>query len=213
MRKILSLVAILLIVIVASTGCYRNVTIISKRIDDATIDIRQYMKNGTDHGDVNGWVSWWSVHHKYAIDSVRIATSEGQYLPSISDFWLFPDETEYLVNTYNVINCDCEDGAIKGAADLIANGQPAYFCIGWLSIDGIWYGHAWIECDGKLIETTTTPAVIVEGRPSFYKLSIRCNLDTVYVSKDVGIPESLPGLPPNRLPDLFSSLTGGSIEY
>jgi hypothetical protein len=210
-RLVFPFIALAMTLILLLSGCSSNATIVSKRIDGNSLDVREYLKNGTNRGDISSWNAWWSTHHVYALDSVRIMTSQGQYLEPISDFWLFPDETEYLVNTYGYVASDCEDGAIKGAADLIAAGQPAYLCIGWVFIDGIWYGHAWIECGDDLIETTTTPSVVVEGRPTYYRLSLKCNLKSIQVSRDVGVPESIPGVPPDNSKELFSNLTGGSV--
>lgn len=181
-------------------------TTVAKRIDNVDTDVRCYIRNGVSHGGISGWTAWWSAHHSYTVDNVRICTADGQYLSPISDFWLFPDEVEELARTYTVVQCDCEDGAIDGTADLIADGLPAWCCVGYLRVNGVWYGHVWIECNGQLIETTTSPAVVVSGRPDFYRLAFKFNNDFVIRGSDVAAPENIAPLPDKLVKTLLAML-------
>ena len=208
MRKAVLLVSISVVLVASLLFIWGVPTLtVDKRLD-SSLPVTKFIQGGVDHGDVQEWAQWWSLHHSYVMDNVRLETAEGQYLPLMSDFWLFPSEVETLVKTYGTVFCDCEDGSIKGTADLIANGQDAWLCVGWLEMDGVWYGHAWIEVGDDLIETTTSPAVVVEGRPDIYRLCWRNNATRVIRYPNVAAPANVPTLPVELVTKLRQQLQG-----
>lgn len=70
------------------------------------------------------------------------------YRRDIGEFWQTPSET--LARQQG----DCEDTSILLTSLLKARGLPAYVVLG--SYQG--YGHAWVECNGQVMETTFTSA-------------------------------------------------------
>ena len=97
------------------------------------------------------------------------------------DFWKLPNET--LRDNVG----DCEDSSFLTASLMRAAGastSEVYAVIGTVEISGMHYGHAWVEYDGKILETTydIPPEVYPETKDlygSVYFPEIRFNDEKV----------------------------------
>jgi hypothetical protein len=210
-----AIIATILAIALLFTGCGRVVTVSHKRFGAHPVDVRNFVTpESVDHYSTET-AAWRALEDGYVYESDDWSLYDcdnTERIPSGNDFWLYPVETQYLIDKYPMAHAmDCEDGAAWLASSLKKLGLDAWFCVGTVIVDGNIYGHAWTMVleDGKWKTYETTVNEIVDGLPDIYSINWRTNGQTTWVNYlSTGIELTITQLPVSELSSLKKSLGG-----
>lgn len=204
MRK--TLVAIILIVALFSTGCEKIVTVSHKRFGTLPVDVKTFVTPDSVSSYKTEAAAWRALEDGYIYEADAWSLCDcgsTEKIPGGNDFWLYPVETQYLIDVYpESHSMDCEDGAAWLASAFKKLGLDAWFVVGTVLVGGVTYGHAWTMVkEGSDWETyETTVDEVIEGQPAIYTINWRTNGETTWVNyASTGIELTISQIPISKL--------------
>lgn len=205
------LLVMLVVVLLFSTGC--NTAVAGKRFGGGLVDVRAFVDPARVKVYDSLEAAWNALEtgYIYRPDDWYISDKTGQAISGGTDTWLFPAETQVLVN-HPLRAMDCEDGAAWLASAFKKQGYDAWLCVGTLIVGGQVYGHAWcmVKVGGEWTTYETTVGEVIPGLPGIYSLSWRTNGERTWTSFMTGTDRMVDQLPLELLGELRLELKGWS---
>jgi hypothetical protein len=203
------LLVLVVIVTIVGTGCSALI-VGGKRFGAPPQDVRFFVTPNTVRLYPSADAAWvaLTVGYIYRPDDWHMTDHTGQSIGGGKDTWLYPIETQILVDAPQRA-MDCEDGAAWLASALKKQGYDAWLCVGTILVDGQTYGHAWtmVSQNGQWTTYETTIADISPGLPGIYTLVYRTDGTTTWRNALVtGTDVMIDPLPPDLLGRLREEL-------